>query len=151
MYTGWIRKKNELGEAERKTKHNTETKVFTMDDIVALPSVDVTCTLTCAGNRRKEQNMHKQTIGFSWGSNGTSCSTWTGVRLGDVLKLCGVSADRIANDEDRVLPGDTGNFVVLLLHSPFCFVKSSPVVAPMRPSMTAFHAPGSRANSIMAG
>lgn len=84
---------------------NTETKVFTMDDIVALPSVDVTCTLTCAGNRRKEQNMHKQTIGFSWGSNGTSCSTWTGVRLGDVLKLCGVSADRIANDEHVWLDG----------------------------------------------
>jgi len=105
VYTGWIRKKNELGEAERKTKHNTETKVFTMDDIVALPSVDVTCTLTCAGNRRKEQNMHKQTIGFSWGSNGTSCSTWTGVRLGDVLKLCGVSADRIANDEHVWLDG----------------------------------------------
>ena len=86
----------------------TETKTFTMDDIVALPSVDVTCTLTCAGNRRKEQNMHKQTIGFSWGSNGTSCSTWTGVRLGDVLKLCGVSADRVANDEYVWLDGPEG-------------------------------------------
>lgn len=87
---------------------NTETKTFTMEDIVALPSVDVTCTLTCAGNRRKEQNMHKQTIGFSWGSNGTSCSTWTGVRLGDVLKLCGVSADRISNDEHVWLDGPEG-------------------------------------------
>lgn len=87
---------------------DTETKVFTMEDIVALPSVDVTCTLTCAGNRRKEQNMHKQTIGFSWGSNGTSCSTWTGVRLGDVLKLCGVSAERVANEEYVWLEGPEG-------------------------------------------
>ena len=87
---------------------DTETRTFTMDDIVALPSVDVTCTLTCAGNRRKEQNMHKQTIGFSWGSNGTSCSTWTGVLLGDVLRLCGVSADRVANEEYVWLDGPEG-------------------------------------------
>lgn len=37
-----------------------------MDDLLALPAVDVTCTLTCAGNRRKEQNMMRQTIGFNW-------------------------------------------------------------------------------------
>ncbi|KAI7840579.1 hypothetical protein COHA_005732 [Chlorella ohadii] len=63
---------------------------FTMDDLLQLPSVDVTCTLTCAGNRRKEQNMVKQTIGFNWGPAGTSCSTWTGVRVSDLLRLCGV-------------------------------------------------------------
>jgi nitrate reductase (NAD(P)H) len=63
---------------------------FTMADLLKLPTIDVTCTLTCAGNRRKEQNMTRQTIGFSWGPAGTSCSTWTGVRLGDVLKACGV-------------------------------------------------------------
>lgn len=61
-----------------------------MDDIVALPAVEVTCTLTCAGNRRKEQNMMKKTIGFSWGPSGTSCSTWTGVRLSDILDQCGI-------------------------------------------------------------
>jgi nitrate reductase (NAD(P)H) len=65
---------------------------FTMDDLLAMPSVDVTCTLTCAGNRRKEENMVKQTIGFNWGPAGTSCSTWTGVRLSDVLARCGVKS-----------------------------------------------------------
>ena len=65
-----------------------------MDDIVSMPSVDVTCTLTCAGNRRKEQNMVKQTIGFSWGSSGTSCSVWTGVRLSHVLDLCNIQVKR---------------------------------------------------------
>ena len=64
-----------------------------MADILRMPTVDVTCTLTCAGNRRKEQNMVKQTIGFGWGPSGTSCSTWTGVRLGDVLRACGVQGD----------------------------------------------------------
>jgi DMSO/TMAO reductase YedYZ molybdopterin-dependent catalytic subunit len=43
-----------------------------------------------AGNRRKEENMVKQTIGFNWGPSGTSCSTWTGVRVSDLLTLCGV-------------------------------------------------------------
>jgi nitrate reductase (NAD(P)H) len=61
-----------------------------MGEIVAMPAVDVTCTLTCAGNRRKEQNMVKKSIGFNWGPAGTGCSTWTGVRLADVLVACGV-------------------------------------------------------------
>nr|ACF22999.1 nitrate reductase [Chlorella vulgaris] len=65
---------------------------FTMDDILRLPSVDVTCTLTCAGNRRKEENMMKQTIGFNWGPAGTGCSTWTGVRVCDLLQLCGMKS-----------------------------------------------------------
>lgn len=76
-----------------------------MDEIIKMPSINVTCTLTCAGNRRKEQNMHKKTIGFSWGSSGTSCSTWTGVRLGDVLELCGVSPERMSVDEHVWLDG----------------------------------------------
>jgi len=62
-----------------------------MDEIVSsFPSVDVTCTLTCAGNRRKEQNMVKKSVGFNWGPSGTSCSTWTGVRLADVLAACNI-------------------------------------------------------------
>ncbi|KAL3638775.1 Nitrate reductase [NADH] 1 [Castilleja foliolosa] len=47
-------------------------------------------TLVCAGNRRKEQNMVKQTIGFNWGPAGISTSTWRGVLLRAVLKRCGV-------------------------------------------------------------
>lgn len=81
---------------------------FSMDDIIQMPSIDVTCTLTCAGNRRKEQNMHKQTIGFSWGSSGTSCSTWTGVRLGHILELCGVSKERVSEEEYVWLDGPEG-------------------------------------------
>jgi len=88
--------------------NGVETRSFTMDDIIQLPSVDVTCTLTCAGNRRKEQNMKKQTIGFSWGSSGTSCSTWTGVRLGHILELCGVSPERRSEDEYVWLDGPEG-------------------------------------------
>jgi len=47
--------------------------------------------LVCAGNRRKEQNMVKRTIGFSWGCAGLGMSEWTGVYLADVLVAAGIS------------------------------------------------------------
>ena len=41
--------------------------VFSMDQLLELfEEVTVTCTLTCAGNRRKEENMVAKTIGFNW-------------------------------------------------------------------------------------
>ncbi|GFR51547.1 hypothetical protein Agub_g13966, partial [Astrephomene gubernaculifera] len=64
--------------------------VLTMDDILSLPSVTFPCTLVCAGNRRKEENMIKKSIGFNWGCGAVSTSYWTGVRLRDVLLLAGV-------------------------------------------------------------
>lgn len=51
---------------------------LTMDEIVKLPSVTVPVTVTCAGNRRKEENMTKKSIGFNWGPTATSCNYWTG-------------------------------------------------------------------------
>ncbi|MEW5308874.1 MAG: hypothetical protein WDW38_000798 [Sanguina aurantia] len=63
---------------------------LTMDEIVALPSVTIPITLVCAGNRRKEENMLKKSIGFNWGPCSTSCSYWTGVRLRDLLIYAGV-------------------------------------------------------------
>ncbi|KAK6938463.1 Moybdenum cofactor oxidoreductase, dimerization [Dillenia turbinata] len=65
--------------------------LFTMVQLVNdFPSREFPVTLVCAGNRRKEQNMVKQTIGFNWGSAGVSTSVWRGVRLRDVLKRCGI-------------------------------------------------------------
>ena len=67
--------------------------VFTMDELVhGFEEVTIVATLTCAGNRRKEQNMVKKTIGFNWGPSGTACGEWTGVRLADVLRRCQMSS-----------------------------------------------------------
>ncbi len=45
---------------------------FSMDDLVnKFENVNLLCTLVCAGNRRKEQNMVKKTKGFNWGASGT--------------------------------------------------------------------------------
>jgi nitrate reductase (NAD(P)H) len=43
-----------------------------------------------AGNRRKEQNMTKQTVGFNWGAAATGCSVWTGVPLRNILLQAGL-------------------------------------------------------------
>lgn len=46
--------------------------IFTMNDLVnKFENVTLLCTLVCAGNRRKEQNMVKKTKGFNWGASGT--------------------------------------------------------------------------------
>ncbi|CAF1119601.1 unnamed protein product, partial [Didymodactylos carnosus] len=60
---------------------------LSITDIVALPSQTIPVTLVCAGNRRKEQNMYRQTIGFNWGSAAVSTSMWKGVLLKDILTL----------------------------------------------------------------
>ena len=54
-------------------------KVFTMDYIYKMPAREIPVTLVCAGNRRKEENLTKQTIGFNCGAAGHACSVWKGV------------------------------------------------------------------------
>ena len=63
---------------------------FTMDDLLAMPARELPITLVCAGNRRKEENLVAQTIGFNWGAAGVSTSVWKGVPLRDVLLRCGI-------------------------------------------------------------
>lgn len=47
-------------------------------------------TFICAGNRRKEQNMTKKTVGFNWGCAAVGNSVWTGIRLCDLLNYLGI-------------------------------------------------------------
>eukprot|EP00177_Eucheuma_denticulatum_P008193 GFKZ01014914.1.p1 GENE.GFKZ01014914.1~~GFKZ01014914.1.p1 ORF type:complete len:918 (+),score=135.57 GFKZ01014914.1:154-2907(+) len=68
--------------------------VLSMDELVQLPSVTMPVTLVCAGNRRKEENMIKQTIGFSWGCAAHACNMWKGVRLTTLLEMARVDRDR---------------------------------------------------------
>ncbi|CAM6126156.1 unnamed protein product [Calypogeia fissa] len=64
---------------------------LSMNDLVTkFPHRELPVTLVCAGNRRMEQNLVSQTIGFNWGAAGLSTSVWKGVRLCDVLRYCGV-------------------------------------------------------------
>ncbi|KAL3687448.1 hypothetical protein R1sor_013757 [Riccia sorocarpa] len=66
------------------------TKLSMNDLLTKFSQREFPCTLVCAGNRRKEQNMTSQTIGFNWGAAAVSNSVWKGVRLCEVLRYCGV-------------------------------------------------------------
>ncbi|KAJ1558435.1 hypothetical protein HK405_013694, partial [Cladochytrium tenue] len=63
---------------------------FTMRELVAMASETVEVTLSCAGNRRHEQNVVKKSQGFSWGPSAASTAAWTGVPLHRLLAACGV-------------------------------------------------------------
>ena len=67
--------------------------LLSIADLEALPRTRLSCLITCSGNRRKEQNMVKQTIGFNWGPTAASNSEWEGCRLSDVLMLAGIKSE----------------------------------------------------------
>lgn len=62
-----------------------------MDTLAAMPTRELPVTISCCGNRRKEVNMIKQTIGFSWGAGGVGTNVWKGVPLRHLLLEAGVS------------------------------------------------------------
>ncbi|KAJ4834618.1 hypothetical protein Tsubulata_014935 [Turnera subulata] len=88
---------------------------FTMEQLVnEFPSREFPVTLVCAGNRRKEQNMVKQSIGFNWGAGGVSTSVWRGVPLHLLLKRCGIlsrsrGALNVCFEGAEDLPGGGGS------------------------------------------
>jgi len=69
---------------------------ISMDELAAMEPRELPVTLVCAGNRRKEQNMIRQTIGFNWGPAGVSTNVWKGVLLRDLLIKAGVSEKNMA-------------------------------------------------------
>ncbi|KAL2467521.1 Nitrate reductase [NADH] 2 [Forsythia ovata] len=88
---------------------------LTMDQLVnEFPSKEFPVSLVCAGNRRKEQNMVKKTIGFNWGASGISTSVWRGVPLRAILKRCGIfsrekGAVNVCFEGAEDLPGGGGS------------------------------------------
>ena len=51
----------------------------------------VPVTIQCAGNRRRGMSKVRSVDGLMWGTTAISTATWTGVKLSDVLRHCGVS------------------------------------------------------------
>lgn len=93
----------------------TRPTLFTMEQLVHdFPSREFPATLVCAGNRRKEQNMVKQSIGFNWGAAAISTSVWRGVPLRTLLKRCGIytrtkGALHVSFEGAEDLPGGGGS------------------------------------------
>ncbi|KAL2317757.1 hypothetical protein Fmac_031633 [Flemingia macrophylla] len=88
---------------------------FTVDRLARdFPFREFPATLVCAGNRRKEQNMVKQSVGFNWGAGGVSTSVWRGVPLRHVLRRCGIrsrakGALHVCFEGAEDLPGGGGS------------------------------------------
>ncbi|XP_051192559.1 nitrate reductase [NAD(P)H] [Lolium perenne] len=87
---------------------------ITMEQLATeFEAVELPVTLVCAGNRRKEQNMVRQSAGFNWGPGAVSTSVWRGARLRDVLRRCRVmgeaaGADNVCFEGAEDLPGGGG-------------------------------------------
>lgn len=71
--------------------------------------VSVTCTLTCAGNRRYEHSKVKPVGGVQWEEGPIGNAEWSGFRLADVLTSLGIqdTAEHVWFDGlDRIDRGD---------------------------------------------
>ncbi|XP_073011271.1 nitrate reductase [NADH] 1 [Typha latifolia] len=96
--------------------------VFTVDELIqSFDPIEIPVTLVCAGNRRKEQNMVRQTVGFNWGPGAIATSVWRGVRLSDVLRRCGIAgrkagAANVCFEGAEELPGGGGSTYGTSLH-----------------------------------
>ena len=60
---------------------------FSMAELAALPARTLPVTLSCSGNRRKEENAVKKSMGYNWGAAGVATSVWKGPLLCDVLRM----------------------------------------------------------------
>lgn len=69
---------------------------LSMDELASMPTDEFPVTISCCGNRRKEVNMVRQTIGFSWGAAGVGTNVWKGVPLRLLLERAGVSEEEMA-------------------------------------------------------
>ena len=68
--------------------------VFTLDDLKSkFKHYTYALTVECGGNGRAE--IIPATSGTQWGVGAIACGRWTGVRLKDVLKSCGIKDDAI--------------------------------------------------------
>jgi sulfite oxidase len=60
------------------------------------PTVSVTATIECAGNRRSELNgVAPVAAGIPWGAGAIGNGVWTGARLADVLAAAGVGEEAL--------------------------------------------------------
>jgi nitrate reductase (NAD(P)H) len=73
-----------------------------MDDLAAMPTREFAMTISCCGNRRKEMNMIKQTIGFNWGAAAVGTNVWKGVLVRDLLLKAGITDADIGDGSRHV-------------------------------------------------
>src|SRR5215468_901503 len=93
------------------------TATLTLDDLKALPAVEIVAVNQCSGNRRGLFQPHVP--GVQWGYGAMGCARWKGVRLKDLLDKVGVKKEAI----EIVFAGADGPIV----DKTPAFIKSIPV------------------------
>jgi len=74
-------------------------KVLTLKDIKSFPKHEISATIQCGGNRRKEMGEIKTVAGLNWSGGAIGNAKWGGARLQDVLKSVGFQKDGIKDLE----------------------------------------------------
>src|SRR5581483_12344789 len=70
-----------------------KTATLTLDDLKALPAVEVVAVNQCSGNRRGLFKPH--VAGVEWGYGAMGCARWKGARLKDILDRAGLKKEAI--------------------------------------------------------
>ena len=70
-----------------------DEKAYTLTDLqTKFPTITITASLQCCGNRRRHMSSSsRSTQGLPWSVGGISTATWTGVRLRDILSDAGLN------------------------------------------------------------
>jgi len=69
---------------------------FTYDEIIAMPSISVTCAIECAANGRRffEEAYNRPLSGTRWRLGAIGVAEWTGVPLGLLLERAGLKSQQ---------------------------------------------------------
>ncbi|MDI3469662.1 MAG: putative sufite oxidase [Pseudolabrys sp.] len=66
---------------------------LTLDDLKAMPAVEITAVNQCSGNRRGLSKPHVP--GVEWGYGAMGCAKWKGAKLKDILDKVGVKKETV--------------------------------------------------------
>lgn len=70
---------------------------LSMDELTKkYPKTEFPVSISCCGNRRKEMNMIKQTIGFNWGTGAIGTCIYKGVLVRDILITAGIDPSDVS-------------------------------------------------------
>ena len=66
---------------------------ITLDDLKAMPAIEIVAVNQCSGNRRGLSSPH--VAGVEWGYGAMGCARWKGAKLKDILDKVGVKKETI--------------------------------------------------------
>lgn len=85
---------------------------LTLDDLKALPAVELVAVNQCSGNRRGLSQPH--VAGVEWGYGAMGCARWKGAKLKDILTKAGIKKEAVEvafNGADGPVVDKTPDFI----------------------------------------